>query len=182
MVVQRGAPVTVWGCAAPGSAVRVTFARRTASATADATGRWKAALPAMQAGGPHELAVEQGASRIVLRDVLVGDVWVASGQSNMEWPLSQATDAARVIAAANDAGIRHFAVPHTIADQPADDLEGGEWKAANPRARHASPLRGLGRGTRALVRPEDSAGRGMPRPCGSSRLNRSTSARGRWGG
>jgi len=133
MVVQRGMPVTVWGWAAPGSAVRVRIGERSARATADAAGRWKAALPAMSAGGPHEIAVEQGATRIVLRDVLVGDVWVASGQSNMEWPLSQAADGPHFIAQAYDSRIRHFAVPHTWAEQPADDLAGGEWEAANPR-------------------------------------------------
>ncbi|HEU0052125.1 MAG TPA: sialate O-acetylesterase [Longimicrobium sp.] len=132
MVVQRGAPVAVWGWAPPGSAVRVTLAGHAAAATADAEGRWSARLPALRAGGPHELTVAQGERRIVLHDVLVGDVWVASGQSNMEWPLAEVRDGEREIAAANDPRIRHFTVPHSWAERPADDLSGGSWEAASP--------------------------------------------------
>ena len=131
MVVQRGAPVPVWGWAPPGSRVSVTLTRHTAVATADARGRWKATLPALAAGGPHEIAVTQGAARIVLRDVLVGDVWVASGQSNMEFPVAEATNAPREIAAANDPRLRHFTVPKSWSPQPMDDVVGGAWEPAD---------------------------------------------------
>jgi sialate O-acetylesterase len=132
MVMQRGSPVSVWGWAAPGASVRVSVAGRAASAAADDEGRWKAALPAMSAGGPHVLTVTAGADRVVLRDVLVGDVWVASGQSNMEWHVDQANDAAREIAASADARLRHFTVPNSWDERPQDDVTGGRWETASP--------------------------------------------------
>jgi len=132
MVVQRGAPVTVWGWAAPGATVRASIAGRSASATADAGGRWEVALPALSAGGPYELAVRQGTNRITLRDVLVGDVWVASGQSNMEFHVDQATHAQAEIASAGDTRLREFTVPESWSDQPQDDVVGGTWESANP--------------------------------------------------
>lgn len=133
MVVQRGAPVTVWGWAAPGASVRVSIAARAASATAGTDGRWKATLPAMRAGGPYELAVASGGRRIVLHDVLVGDVWVASGQSNMEFHVSDVDHAPAEIAAANDTRLRHFTIPESWSEQPQDDVAGGAWESANPQ-------------------------------------------------
>ena len=133
MVVQRNAPVTVWGWAPAGSAVRATIAGRSATATADAGGRWKATLPALAAGGPHELAVAQGGNRIVLHDVLVGDVWVASGQSNMEFHVEQATNATAEIAAAGDPRLREFTVPESWSTEPQADVASGSWEPANPR-------------------------------------------------
>ena len=81
MVVQRGVPVPVWGWAAANARVTASLGGQTRTATADATGAWRVAFPAMKAGGPHELTVATIDARVVIHDVLVGDVWVASGQS-----------------------------------------------------------------------------------------------------
>lgn len=132
MVLQRGVPVPVWGWAAPGAEVTVTLDHRTERATADASGAWEVRFPALRAGGPHAITVEAAGARVEVGDVVAGDVWVASGQSNMEWPLSQATGGAAAIAAANDPLIREFAVPHTWSTRPEADLAGGSWAKADP--------------------------------------------------
>ena len=131
-VLQRDVPMRVWGWATPGARIQVRLDGAAASATAAADGRWQAQLPAHAAGGPYVLEVEGDGTRRRIGDVLVGDVWLASGQSNMEWPLAQARDGAREVAAANDPQLRHFKVPKSWALQPAQRLAGGEWKAATP--------------------------------------------------
>ena len=132
LVLQRDAAIPVWGWAAPGSVVTVGLAGREARATADGTGAWRVTFPAMAAGGPHTLALQSGEQRIDLGDVMIGDVWVASGQSNMEMTVATANDAERVIAAAHDPLLRQFKVPLTWSWQPEDDLAGGSWAAADP--------------------------------------------------
>lgn len=133
MVVQRDTRIRVWGWAAPGAAVTVTLAGNNARGRADASGNWNVSLPAMSAGGPHGLSVESNGTRLQVRDLLVGDVWVVSGQSNMEWTVSASNNAARDIAAANDPRIRHFKVPNSWAEAPADDVVDGSWTAADPQ-------------------------------------------------
>lgn len=133
MVLQRDTPIPVWGWAAPGATVEVTLNGRTERATADSAGAWMVRLPALAAGGPHTLTVQGTGTPVTIRDVLVGDVWVASGQSNMEWPLAQATNGAAAIAAARDPMIREFAVPHTWSETPEQDLAGGSWAPADPQ-------------------------------------------------
>ncbi len=132
MVLQRDRPIPVWGRSTPGARVRVAFAGHRLLATADANGTWRVALPAQPAGGPFELRVEDAAGTLVLHDVLVGEVWLASGQSNMEWPLSQSDDAAAAIASANDPWIRHFKIPKSWSGTPQWQLQGGSWVAASP--------------------------------------------------
>src|SRR5215475_16059375 len=90
MVFQRDTPIRVWGTADAGERVTVELAGRTESTVADARRHWKVSLPAMAAGGPFTLRV-LGRRSIVLRDVMVGEVWVASGQSNMAFVLRSAT-------------------------------------------------------------------------------------------
>ena len=142
MVLQRGVPVAVWGWAAPRARVAVTLGRRTARTTADAAGAWRVALPAVRAGGPYALAVESGGRRIAVRDVLVGDVWVASGQSNMELTVAAADSAPQEIAAAHDSLLRQFKVPLTWADAPTADLAGGAWAPAD--SAHAGAFTAVG--------------------------------------
>jgi sialate O-acetylesterase len=132
MVIQRDSDIPVWGWAAPHASVQVSFRGRSATATADADGRWKAKLPPASAGGPFELSVASGATRIALHDVLIGDVWIASGQSNMEFPLSNAKDAAREIASANDSLVRQFKVPVAWAYEAQPDVASGAWTRADP--------------------------------------------------
>ena len=132
MVVQRDVPIRVWGWAAPNAPVAVTFRGTTGRATADARGAWTVQLPAAAAGGPYAITVAAARDTLRVRDVLVGDVWVASGQSNMEWPVSAVTDAPAVIAAAHDSALRQFKVPISWAERPEDDLAGGSWAPADP--------------------------------------------------
>lgn len=134
MVVQRDQPVRVWGEAAPGARVQVSFAGRDATAHTGADGRWSLALPAQTAGGPHVMRIDDGEQPRVLRDVLVGDVWLASGQSNMEWPIAQSANPEAEAARAIDPQIRHFKIPKSWSGEPQAQLEGGEWVASSPQA------------------------------------------------
>src|SRR5689334_1181001 len=86
MVLQRDSRVAIWGWADPGEEVKIGFHGKKATARTDRTGRWSTSLGPFPAGGPYELVI-LGKNRITIHDVLVGDVWVASGQSNMEFPL-----------------------------------------------------------------------------------------------
>jgi sialate O-acetylesterase len=131
MVVQRGLPVHVWGTAAPGEAVTVTFHGATRAATMDRFGRFEAYLPPCEAGGPFSLKV-QGTNTIEFTDVLCGDVWVASGQSNMEFQLSHAANAQAEIAAANYPKLRLFFVKNNTSEYPVDDVSARTWTAATP--------------------------------------------------
>ena len=130
MVVQRDAPVHVWGWADPGEEVQVAFRGQQASTQASATGHWEVYLKPVQAGGPHTLTV-RGTNSITLEDIHVGEVWVASGQSNMAWSVERSRDAEQEIAAANFPGIRYFKVALTAAEAPAEDVE-GQWAPVSP--------------------------------------------------
>ncbi len=132
-VLQRDVPMRVWGWATPGARIQVRLNGAAASAVAATDGRrWQAQLPAHAAGGPYALDVQGGGTQRRIGDVLVGDVWLASGQSNMEWPLAQARDGAREMAAAADPQLRHYKVPKSWLAQPEQRLAGGTWKAATP--------------------------------------------------
>ena len=131
-VLQRDRPVPIWGWAAPGAEVSVALGGADARATAGADGRWRVEMPPMPAGGAGTLTVTSGGERAEARDLLVGDVWVLSGQSNMEWRVVDASDADAEIAGADDAQIRHFKVPQSSASTPQDELAGGAWAAASP--------------------------------------------------
>lgn len=131
-VLQRGQPMQVWGWDRPGSRVEVAFDGHAAHARAGKDGRWNATLPAHAAGGPYVLRVSDGRSRRRVSDVMVGDVWLCSGQSNMEFTLAQAAHAAREVADSSNAAIRQFRVPKTWALHPASHLVGGDWKRASP--------------------------------------------------
>jgi sialate O-acetylesterase len=131
MVVQRGLPVHVWGMAVPHEAVAVTFRGQTKSGTADDLGRWSVYLSPGEAGGPFPLTVS-AANTITLNDILVGDVWIASGQSNMEFPMMELVNAQAEIAAAQYPKIRIFRVEHKPADYPLENVEGKAWAACTP--------------------------------------------------
>lgn len=133
MVLQRDQPLPVWGKAAPGAQVRIDFAGRQVTVKAAADGNWRAQLAALPAGGPYVLSIDDKAAPKQLHDVYVGEVWLASGQSNMEWPLAQTDGAEAAIAAANDPLIRHFKIPKSWAGAPQWQLNGGDWRQANPR-------------------------------------------------
>ncbi|WP_295930098.1 sialate O-acetylesterase [uncultured Xanthomonas sp.] len=132
-VLQRDRPLLVWGDAAPGATVSVTFARQSVSARADAGGRWHATFKPVAAGGPYDMTVRAGQARQVVRDVLVGDVWLCSGQSNMELPVWRALDASRELAAAAEPSIRLFTVPKAAAVAPQEAFPAAvAWQPAAP--------------------------------------------------
>lgn len=137
MVVQRNAPVHVWGNASPGEAISVSFRGTTAHAVASDIGRWSIYLPAGTAGGPFEMDV-QGSNRIVLTDILVGDVWIASGQSNMEFPMAKGMNRGvnnekEEIAAANYPRIRLLVIQRGSSDSPQENLViWHPWSACTP--------------------------------------------------
>jgi sialate O-acetylesterase len=130
MVLQRDCPIPVWGWAEAGRTITVELVGRSAQATAGTDGWWRAVLPALPAGGPHTLVV-RGPQQAVIRDVLVGEVWVCSGQSNMEWPLEMSAQAAKVVAEADYPQIRLFTVPKRAQAQPADDVSSA-WCVCTP--------------------------------------------------
>lgn len=133
MVIQRGLPVHVWGMAAPLEPVTVTFRGETKSGTADDLGRWSIYLSPGEAGGPFQLSIK-ATNTIVLNDVLVGDVWVASGQSNMEFPMTGLINASSEIAAAQYPRIRIFRVEHRPSDFRRSDVEAKTWSACTPES------------------------------------------------
>lgn len=134
-VLQRDRPIAVWGHAGPGQPVSVTFAGQAVSTRADAAGGWQATLPPVAAGGPHTLEVIAGTRRERVRDVLVGDVWLCSGQSNMELPVWRSLNAASEIAAATMPRIRLFTVPQHAAAQAQESFnDSTAWTSATPDA------------------------------------------------
>lgn len=131
MVVQRGRPVAVWGWTRPGAAVNVSMAGNAAAAVAAADGQWRATLPALPAGGPYRIAID-GPEQRTLDDVLVGDVWICSGQSNMEWPVSSSADAQAEIAASGNLRLRHLRIDKTIDPVPRSIPATSGWNVASP--------------------------------------------------
>ena len=133
-VLQRDRPIALWGRAPPNEIVRATFAGRMVEARAGADGAWHAELPATPAGGPFDLDVRtrSGAAQ-QLRDVLVGDVWLCSGQSNMVLQVHRALDSRAEIAGASDDGIRLLTVANDTSLVPLDDFKRAvEWQPVTP--------------------------------------------------
>jgi len=130
MVLQRGAKTNVWGWAAPGEKVTVKFAGKTAETTAGADGKWSARLIGLDDAARGDLVVS-GEDEKTVRDVLVGEVWVASGQSNMEMAVASAKDFEQENAAANFPQVRMFTVKKAASIAPKDDCE-GEWLVTTP--------------------------------------------------
>ena len=130
-VLQRNAPIPIWGTAPAGAQVVARFAGEERQIQADAQGNWRAVFPARKAGGPYELNISSGGFSRTVNDLLIGDVWVASGQSNMEWVVRDSAGADAEIAAANHPQIRHFKVPRSWAVEPSSTLTGGDWQPAN---------------------------------------------------
>ncbi len=129
-VLQRDADLPVWGWASPGEKVVVSLCGQTHSAVADEKGKWKVALQPLRAGGPHQMTV-RGKTTIVVKDLLVGEVWPCSGQSNMGWPVSEATNGRAEIAAADHPKIRVFRIYANAADAPQETC-GGDWLVCSP--------------------------------------------------
>ena len=134
-VLQRGQPIRVWGQAPAHTAVEVDLSGQTASATADAQGRWSAALPAREPGAPLTLSVKAGQQTQTLTDLLVGDVWLCSGQSNMEMPLQRILNGDYEVAAASDPNIRLLQTGRTSLPAPTSALpKEAVWQVSTPQS------------------------------------------------
>jgi sialate O-acetylesterase len=137
MVLQRDQKVPVWGWAGPGDTITVEINGQRTNARADRDGSWRASLSPMPAGGPHTLTVT-GRNTITLNDVLVGEVWLASGQSNMWWPVMAGEygvkDRKAEVAAANHPNLRFFTVPAATSLAPKIDCDATGWVACSPES------------------------------------------------
>lgn len=131
MVLQRDRPLRLWGEATPGQTLTVEFAGRKADARVGADGLWRVQFAPLPAGGPHTLRV-QGDQTVELRDVLIGDVWLLGGQSNMEWPLAQTDTGAQEIASPQNPQLRHLRVPHRASVRPEAEIAPAPWVVAEP--------------------------------------------------
>jgi sialate O-acetylesterase len=131
MVLQRDTEIRIWGKGTAGAAVTVSLNGASANSVVGENGKWNIALTAMEAGGPFQMVISSGTQTLTYNDVYIGDVWLASGQSNMEMALSQADNSAAEIASANNPKIRQFKIPKTLADEPSDIVPtGSSWTAA----------------------------------------------------
>ena len=131
MVLQQEKPLVVWGWAQPGEKVTVQLGTANQEVQANERGEWKAVLPATKAGGPYTLTVS-GSNKVQFEDVMVGEVWLCSGQSNMEMGIGAARDAKEEIAAADYPGIRLLLVTKSWKPEPQSDIE-GTWKVCTPK-------------------------------------------------
>ena len=132
MVLQRDEAVPIWGWAEAGEAVTVEFQGKKVSAKAGKDGRWEVKLPAFKANSKGAKLTIKGSNEIVLEDVLVGEVWLCSGQSNMEWTVSRSSNAKEEIANGKHPLIRHIKVPHRPSDKPETDVKTSGWQVCSP--------------------------------------------------
>ena len=139
MVLQRGMKVRIWGNADPREEVTVIFEKTSLHTVADTKGHWEVWLPPLKAGGPFELTIK-GANVLTVKNILVGEVWLCSGQSNMEWPLVNTLDGAEAVKKANYPQIRLFTVAKQTSLSPLTDVE-GRWLVTTPEeAAHFSAV------------------------------------------
>jgi len=131
MLFQQQSPITVLGTATSGAIVAVEIATSSATASADAEGKWKVTLPGLSAGGPHELRATSGEKSLILKDVLIGEVWVCSGQSNMDATVEDAPDAESVLREAHWPQVRLLKLPRIAHPIPPEHVEAG-WKVCSP--------------------------------------------------
>jgi sialate O-acetylesterase len=130
MVLQRNKVIPVWGWADANEKVEVHFNKQTKTITTDATGKWMVKLDSEKAGGPFELTIS-GKNKIVIKDVLVGEVWICSGQSNMEFQMYKTMNFKTEIEDSNYPMIRHFGVAQDLSGLPKEDLKAGKWVVCN---------------------------------------------------
>ena len=133
MVLQRDTGIRIWGWAAAGGKITISFLGKSYGASAGADGKWSVTLPVMEAGGPYSMEIKAGNS-VNINNILIGDVWVCSGQSNMAIPMARVDDLyADEIAQCENPAIRLFIVPDRYDfKMPQEDLPSGVWESANP--------------------------------------------------
>ena len=134
MVLQRDKPIPVWGWASPKEKITVQFDHQTKTTKADKSGKWMIKLDDENAGGPYALIIK-GKNTINFNNVMVGEVWICSGQSNMEMPIEgwgKINNYEKEVAAANYPMIRHIKVPNTVSSTPQDNIPKADWKVCSP--------------------------------------------------
>ena len=132
MVIQRSQPVPIWGWSSANEKLVVVFDRQQKEVTADRTGKWRINLDPEPAGGPYELSIK-GINSITIHDVMVGEVWLCSGQSNMEFELKSARNADAEIMTANYPEIRQIKIPLSASGIPKEDIPPAEWKVCSSK-------------------------------------------------
>ena len=132
MVLQRDIELPIWGWAAPEARISVQLRDATTTATANGDGRWAVTLPPQPVGESTTLSVSDGNTTVALRDVLLGDVWLCSGQSNMAMAVGLAQNGAAEVAAAHHSNLRLLSVGRTVAVRPRDDISTRGWQPSTP--------------------------------------------------
>ena len=130
MVVQRNKEIPIWGFADANEKVEVHFNKQIVKTQADKNGKWMLKLNPEKAGGPFELIII-GKNKITIKNVLVGEIWICSGQSNMEFQVSKTINAAKEIEDSDYPMIRHFGVAQDLSGKPKDDLKSGKWEVSS---------------------------------------------------
>jgi sialate O-acetylesterase len=132
MVLQRNKSVPVWGWALKNEKITIQFNQSTYHTQADANGKWILNLPAMKEGGPYEMVLIGNQQTIHLIDIMLGEVWLCSGQSNMEFVMRDAFHLNAATTSVNQTDIRQFTVPNEVSLQPQDSISNGHWVLAKP--------------------------------------------------
>jgi sialate O-acetylesterase len=131
VVLQRQKPIPVWGWAKAKDKITVTLAGQTQTAVTDASGKWQVKFNPLEAGGPFTMSISDKTNSLKINDILIGEVWLCSGQSNMEWSVKQADNFKVEKKNANFPQIRHFFVEHEVTMTPETDLKTGAWKVCS---------------------------------------------------
>ncbi|HEX3080687.1 MAG TPA: sialate O-acetylesterase, partial [Puia sp.] len=125
-------PIKIWGAAKSGDEVKISIGEKKGAAIANKNGRWLITLPAFQAGGPYTLTVKTKKETRIYKDVLIGEVWLCSGQSNMQFRVSQAVNAKYEIHRANNPLIRQLEIPNTLSFKPEEFIDSAKWMMSTP--------------------------------------------------
>ncbi len=131
MVLQRDRDIPVWGTHSPDASITVRFAGQSASTTADASGKWQVNFPALPAGGKYTLQVSSCNENIAMQNIIMGDIWICSGQSNMQWSVKNSLSSAAEIAAATFPDIRLLTLPRKTSAEPIDTFD-ASWTPCSP--------------------------------------------------
>ncbi|MEX6689298.1 sialate O-acetylesterase [Danxiaibacter flavus] len=131
MVLQRQKPIVIWGTARANYVFQIAFAGKNSKVVTGKDGKWQAVFPAMPAGGPYDLVINADSS-YTLRNIMIGDVWLCSGQSNMEWIMLKTFNAPYELQHAGYPAIRFITVPKNVSAVPKDDIDRAEWKISTP--------------------------------------------------
>lgn len=132
MVLQRNKPIQVWGWASGKETVTIQLNGIVQNTSTLINGKWFLQLPAMKAGGPYEMVISGKKETIRISDIMIGEVWLCSGQSNMEFNLRDAFNYKTTQLSASKTSIRQFLVPNQVSLQPMDSITGGDWVIADP--------------------------------------------------